>query len=204
MDLFKRLIKWFNEMLEKKNRNKLVENAVIIIIIGIIVIIAGGVFFSKSENTGKNENISQTQNAVEAVKIAASVEQDPTEEKLKAILSKMQGVGKVEVMITYAVGKENIPAYDIKKSDNSTNEKDSGGGTRNINQSEYNSSVVYEDSQNGGKRPVITKEVQPVVKGVLVVAEGASSPEVRERISESVKVVMDIPIHKVQVVEMKK
>ena len=200
MDILKKI----KEMLENKNRKKLVENAVFVIIIGIIIIIAGGVFFSKSEKTNNDGSPQQSTGAVEALKTLTSTEKDATEERLKAILSQIQGVGKVDVMITYTVSKENIPAYDVKKSDSNTDEKDSGGGTRNISQNDSDSTVVYEDNQSGGKRPVIVKEVQPVVKGVLVVAEGAASPQVMEKICKSVQILMDIPIHKVQVVEMKK
>ena len=200
MDLLKR----FKEILESKNRKKLIENAVIVIIIGIIVIIAGGVFFNKSAKTEDNTILPQNNDAMETAKITSISEQDADEEKLAGILSQMLGVGKVSVMITYTVGKENVPAYDIQKNENSTNEKDNGGGSRIISQSDYDSSVVYEDSQNGGKKPVIVKELQPVVKGVVVVAEGASSPDVRERISKAVQVLMDVPIHKVHIVERKK
>jgi stage III sporulation protein AG len=199
MNFFKRI----SEMLESKNRKKLIENAVVIIIIGIIIIIAGGVFFSGNKAKPDQDIPSQGLDAVETGKSINAVDTDATEEKLKAILSQMEGVGKVDVMITYTAGKENVPAYDIKKNESSTNEKDSGGGTRNISQSEYNSTIVYED-QNGGKQPVITKEIQPVVKGVVVVAEGAASPQVRERIINAVQVLTDVPIHKVQVVERKK
>ena len=116
----------------------------------------------------------------------------------------MKGVGKVDVMITYVTSSENVPAYDIKKNQSGTQEKDSGGGTRNISQEEYDSTLAYEDSSDGGKKPVILKEIEPEVKGVLVVADGADSAEVRERICNSVMVVLDVPAHKVQVVQRKK
>ena len=200
MDIIKRL----KEMLEGKSRKKLIENAVIIIIIGIIVIIAAGTFLSSSKNTADIENTAVGQESTQAAALPQSNTADSTEDELAAILSKMQGVGRVDVMITYVSGKENIPAYDIKKNESSTDEKDSGGGTRSINQGEYDSSVVYEDKQGGGKSPVILKELQPVVKGVVVVTDGAGSPEVKERILNAVQVLMDIPVHRIQVIQMKK
>lgn len=199
MDILKRL----KEMLEGKSRKKLVENAVIIIITGIIVIIAAGTFLSGNKNTADTEKSAAVQESAQATAVQPRTE-DSVEGELAAILSKVQGVGRVDVMITYVSGKESIPAYDTKKSENTTDEKDSGGGTRSITQGDYDSTVVYEDRQGGGKSPVILKELQPVVKGVVVVADGAGSPEVKERILNAVQVLVDVPVHKIQVIQMKK
>ncbi len=199
MNILKRL----KEMLEGKDRKKLIENTVIVIIIGIIVIIAAGTLFSGKKDSGGSQAPVAVQESTQAA-VQAQASANPIEDELASILSKMQGVGRVDVMITYASGKESIPAYDTKRNESSTEEKDSGGGTRSISQGEYDSTVVYEDRQSGGKSALILKELQPVVKGVVVVADGADSPQVRERICSAVQVLMDIPIHKIQVMQMKK
>jgi len=199
MDIMKKI----KEMLESQNRNKLIENTVIVIIIGIILIIAGSTIFSGSDKKNRQEEAKKYTASQEENKNASS-ELDETEKKLKSILSQIQGVGKIDVMITYATTRENVPAYDIKKSQSKTLEKDSEGGTRDTSQEEYDSTIAYEDSENGGREPVIIKELQPEIKGVLVVAEGADRIEVRERICYSVMVLFDIPAHKVHVVQRKK
>ena len=53
------------------------------------------------------------------------------------------------------------------------------------------------------KKPIILKEVLPEVKGVVVVADGASDTLIKERLVNAVKVLFDIPIHKIQVFERK-
>ncbi len=199
MDIIKRI----KEMIEGQSRKKLIENTAIVIIIGVIVIIAGGTIFSGGKSDDPQVEQHKEGNAVEGSQLAVFSEED-TEDKLRSLLSQMQGVGKVDVMITYSTTRENVPAYDMKKNQSSTEEKDSEGGTRSISQEEYDSALVYEDSSAGRKIPVILKELEPEVKGVLVVAEGADSVEVRERICNAVKVVFDIPVHRVQVVQRKK
>jgi stage III sporulation protein AG len=198
MGIFKRL----SELIKGQSSKKLIESAVIFIIIGVIIIIAGGSFFEKDN---KEEADSEPKN--NNVEVAStSVEEGSTdvERKLAAILSKINGAGKVDVMITYVSGKEIVPAYDIRTNENSTQEKDKEGGTRNINQSDQEKKIVYEEQQGGTRKPIILKDMQPVVKGVVVVAEGASEPVVKENICRAVQVLMDIPIHKVQVFESKK
>lgn len=198
-----KFLKRIRELIEQKDRKKLVENAAIVVIIGIIIIIAGGTFLGGRPSEKKEAASRQTSNA-EAAAMTTSALQSETEDKLKALLSQMAGVGKVDVMITYSTSKESVPASDVKKSESSTEEKDSGGGTRSISQSDYDSTVVFEQNQGGDKKPVIVKELQPLVKGVAVVAEGAGSPEVKERIIETVRVLLDVPAHKVSVMERKK
>ncbi len=198
-----KIISYFKELLENKNRRKLIENAVIVIIIGIIIIIAGTTFFS---GKGKQEAKDPLEKGTGSTEVSAAVTPNAgdTEQKLKFILSQVEGAGKVEVMITYLTGKENIPAFDTKTSENNTDEKDSGGGTRKISQSSSDSTMVFKSGENGEKSPVIIKEIEPVVKGVLVVAEGASNPQVCEKLSRAVQVLLDIPVHKIQVIERKK
>ena len=199
MDIIKRI----KEYIAGKDRKKLIENAAIAVIIGVIVIIAGSTVFRSSKTDIPQKSQQKSSNADDASQSTLSVGDD-LEMKLQSVLSQIQGVGKTDVMITYKTTRENVPAYDINKNQSSTEEKDSEGGTRSIRQEEYDSSVVFEDGSGGGKIPVILKELEPEVKGVLVVAEGAGSIEVRERILHAVTVVLDIPVHKVEIVQRKK
>lgn len=198
MDMFKGIKK----TIDKKDKKKLIENTVIVIIIGIIILIAGTSFFSKKKTPEAGSYVKANE-AAEA-SASADITFNDTERKLKEILSNVKGAGKVDVMITYSASKESIPAYDTKTSENSTDEKDSGGGTRKIAQSSSESTIVFQDGQNGGKTPVLIRENEPVVKGVLVIAEGASEPEVKNMLGKAVQVVLDVPLHKIEIIERKK
>jgi stage III sporulation protein AG len=46
---------------------------------------------------------------------------------------------------------------------------------------------------------VVIKEILPEVKGVIVVAEGASNIEVRESLTRAVQVLSGVAVHKIQV-----
>lgn len=199
MELFKRLIEKFRN----QSRKKLIENAVIMIIIGVIIIIAGGSLFGKSDQGKKDARAGlQSGNSVETASRAVETEsKSDVEKKLAAILSKIEGAGRVDVMITYASDGEIVPAYDTRQNENRTQERVKEGGTRSINQSDHEKKIVYEEVQGGGKKPIVIKELKPVARGVVVVAEGARDPVVKEKISRAVRVLMDISIHKVEVLE---
>lgn len=204
MVIVRNIVKHIKNYIAGHDRKKLIENAMIVAIIGIIIIIAGSAILGGGKNDDGAIERQYTGNSGEASGKNAT-DMNQIEEKLKSILSQVQGVGKVDVMITYETTSENVPAYDTKKNMNRTEEKDGDGGTRSIEQEEYDSTLAYEESATGGgKAPVILKELEPKVRGVLVVAEGAENISVRERICSAVSVVLDIPMHKVEVVERKK
>jgi stage III sporulation protein AG len=180
--------------IKSQSKKKTIENTVILIIIGIIIVIAGGTIFKK--NT-PDSNMKTTPGETGAVETAGVVKADEKSE-IEKILSQIEGAGNVNVMITYISGSESVPAYNDKSTLNETVEKDNGGVTINITQYDSEKTMVFEE--NGSiKKPVITKELTPVVKGVVIVADGAGDIQVRERLAKAVQVLLDVPIHKVQV-----
>lgn len=207
MEVVKKLIERVREWIVRQDRKKLIENSAIVLIIGVIIIIAGSTILGR-RGSQPDDRVRET--AAAAGRTAASegdhgrADDGDIEKKLQSILSQIQGAGKVDVMVTYSATGEAVPAYDIKRSHEETDEKDSEGGTRKIRGEEYESSLAFEDSPAGGKSPVILKKLEPEIRGVLVVAEGAENVEVRDRICRAVTVVLDIPAHKVQVVQRKK
>ncbi len=202
LDLFSK----FKELFKNRDKKKVIQNSVIIIIIGIIVVLAGNTLFPRDGVKSAEETANDSGGGTEvpsSVVMNYDDEESRLEQKLKDILKKVEGVGDTDVMITYETGVENVPAYDTGRNESTTTENDGDGGTRSIQQRDDTSSIVFEDDQNGVTSPVILKEIKPVVKGVLVVAEGAGDPTVQERIFASVQTLFDIPVHRIQVVEMK-
>ena len=60
--------------------------------------------------------------------------------------------------------------------------------------------------QNGnvasGNSPVVVKEKQPEIQGVLVVAQGANNSMVKQAITESAQTLLGIPAHRVTVYQL--
>lgn len=208
MDKFKKILDYLKNMLKNDKNGKMGENLIILIIIGVIIIIAGSTLFggddkAKKDSTAKKVEDKRKENAEEVAVVGVNDEKTDLEKNIEEILSQINGVGKVEVLVTYVSGREIVPYSDVKKSDGITDEKDSTGGTRKINQSSYESQIAYEDSGSGVKKPIILKELLPEVKGVVVVADGANDPLVKECLLNAVKVLLDVPVHKIQVFERK-
>ncbi len=198
-----KIIEYFKYIINTKNKKKSIENAVIIATIGVIVIIAGSTFLGGSKKEEAVQPLVTAGNNDNGI-IASSSGNTDIEYEIEKVLSQIVGAGRVTIMITYSSGKEIVPVTDTKKTGNVTLEKDNGGGTRDVNESNFESSVVYEDGHDGTKKAVIAKELLPQVKGVVVVADGAGDIGVRDNLLNAVQVLVDIPIHRIKVFQRNK
>ncbi|OGO78782.1 MAG: stage III sporulation protein AG [Clostridiales bacterium GWB2_37_7] len=206
MDLFSKLkeqLKQFN--LKKLNLNsKLAINLIVILAVGIGFILVSD--FYKDLNLGgallpddTQTNIAEMQNDSSKSEYVSELEK-----RLTDILTEIQDAGKVSVMITLKTGTEIIPAKDESITDKTTDEKDVEGGTRNINEKNTTDQVVFMNDQGGTSKPLVLKEINPDIKGVIIVAEGAKDPKVKLQLTEAVQTVLDVPAYRVSVFESNK
>ena len=123
------------------------------------------------------------------------------EVKLEEILSKIQGVGEVNVFINYSESSEMIPMYNENTQTSNTEETDTSGGTRKIEETDSQKEIIYEE--NNGEKTVITQKiVEPQIEGAIIAAKGAGSAEVKTSIIKAVEAVTGLATHKIQVFEM--
>lgn len=133
--------------------------------------------------------------------VAAYVEYQ--EKRLKDILSKIQGAGDIEVMITARASKEKVIEKDVEQMLSEVNETDSDGGSRVSKESTLKENSLYTGGTSGSKEiPYVIKELEPVIEGVVVASQGAHMPQVVDEITCAVSVLFDIPLHKIKVVKM--
>lgn len=123
------------------------------------------------------------------------------EEKLEHVLSQMEGVGKVEVMITISDAGEYVVEKDRNTTTTVTQENDSAGGSRTVTEGDTEEQTIYVDTGEE-TYPYIQKEKLPTVEGVVVVAEGGGSSVVISNISETVKALLPVEAHRIKVVKM--
>ena len=122
------------------------------------------------------------------------------ETELEDILSKMQGVGSVKVLVTYSQTSAVIPMYSQTESTSSTEETDSGGGTRKQESSNINKEVITD----GNNKAITQTVVLPKVEGAIVIAEGGGNATIKADIIQAVASVTGVATYKIQVFEMEK
>lgn len=191
---------------EEPNKKK-IENLVVFLIILIITIIVINVIWSgdkKSDNSestsDKNKKLASDTQTVQTINDETS---DDLVVKLEDILSKINGVGKVRVMITYSKTSQTVPLYNQDSSEKNTEESDKQGGTRKITETGTKTEIVYKEV-NGEKIPITQSVISPTIEGAIVTAEGANNITVKTNIIQAVEAVTGVATHKIQVFEMSK
>ena len=124
------------------------------------------------------------------------------EKQLKKVLQVMEGVGKVEVMITVKDTGETVIEKDITKEEEKGLEEDGTGIKRENSVINFQEETIYIQDTGSKHTPFVTKEVKPQIEGVVVVAEGAQNAVVVKNISDAVLALFPIEVHKIKVVKM--
>ena len=182
---------------EDGNNKKKIENLVFLLIILIITVIA--INFIWKDNTKKDANATDnTKKLSTNYEEKSENNQDLLEIKLENILSSIQGVGNVDVLITYNETEELIPVYNQKDKKSTTNETDSQGGTRVVEEMDTSKEVIYQNDEI-----IVQKKVSPKIEGAIITATGANNSVAKANIIGAVEAVTGLATHKIQVFEKK-
>ena len=120
------------------------------------------------------------------------------EEKIKNMLSGVDGVGDVDVMIVLKSSEEKILRVDKTTSTATTEDSSGGSGTRKQIQQQYSEDTVM-DGQSSA--PIVEKELYPELSGIVISADGGGSAVVKAEISEAMEALFGLPPHKIKVLK---
>ena len=158
-----------------------------------------------SKTLSASKEVSQTetlniQKDEETVYISgASSEEEYMEKRLENILSQVDGAGRVKVMIRTTSKGEISVAEGIKRSENTTQKEE---GESSLEITEEKTAVLLEN-KDGSQTPLIIKNVENPVEGILIVAEGGGDEEVRNLLVSASQALLGLPEEKIQVLKMK-
>lgn len=188
------------------NNKKKIENLIFFVVILIITIVVINIIWNGGNNSSNGEETENDTSKKLATTEETSIEtssnsKNELEIRLEEILSKIQGVGEVDVLINYSESSEVIPMYNENTKTSNTQETDTSGGTRTIEETDSQKEIIYEEN-DGEKTPITQKVVEPKIEGAIITAKGASSAEVKSSIIQAVEAVTGLATHKIQVFEM--
>lgn len=182
------------------NNKKTIENLVVFIILLIVTVVMINYIWN-----GKEKEKTQEQNLVGAKTLATDTEKskadDDMESKLENILSKIKGVGEVKVAVMYSKTSEIVPMYNEDSSEKLTEETDSNGGNRKVEETTVKKDIIYEEN-SGVKNPITQSIISPTIEGAIITAKGAGDAQIKANIIQAVEAATGLATHRIQVFEM--
>lgn len=123
------------------------------------------------------------------------------EEKTECLLGQVDGAGEVTVMLTLKSGTQKIVEKDQNNSSQKTDEADSAGGTRTVEENTSERTSIYEQNSDGSSIPYVSKELSPEIEGVVVIADGGDDAIVIKSITEAVQALFGVEAHKIKIMK---
>ncbi|MCL1787520.1 MAG: hypothetical protein FWG38_06000 [Defluviitaleaceae bacterium] len=121
------------------------------------------------------------------------------EARLEAFFTLVEGAGRVRVMVSPLTGRETIFAVDVNKSESFSAEQDAQGGTRETRQQQSQEKTVMVTDRQGTDRPLVLRETEPTLRGVVIIAQGGDNPMVRDALTRAARAVLGLDAHQIQI-----
>lgn len=173
----------------RKALQRLMQNRTNVILIcavtGIILIAASYIWDEQAEPTEPVSNAGTL----------LSADARTLEERLSDMVSQIDGAGRSCVMITMDSTREAVYAQDLRETQDSSTSSESGRTTESGNTSREQTHVLVD--KGSGEEPLVEKQIEPQVRGVMILCEGAENPVVEQRVTEAVKTVLGIPASRI-------
>ena len=157
--------------------------------LGLILIWIGNI--PEKPRTIQNESLKQAQ-PLEDSEVYRTEKR--LEDEICQALQKIAGVGRVYVDIHLKSSQRKVWERQSQSNKRGTQQKDE----INTEESTRDELVLAKD-RDGKDAPILTEEIAPEIEGVLVVASGASRPEIRQLLTETVMTVLNLPSHRVYI-----
>ncbi len=196
--------KWFRKIKEAGR-----EQILILLLCGVLLLV-----IAIPSGDGRSGASEKTQTAQETPARAAEADGSPDAEEgglseaqrleshLKELLCQVEGIGRVDVMLTLRSDGRKILEKDIEESRGK--EEDQGEGTAAASEQVSSSeNTVFQRDAQGNELPYVTEELEPEVAGVLVIAQGAGNASVVREITDAVMALFGVEAHKIKVMKMK-
>ncbi len=175
----------------RPENKKMRSNVFLALAAGVLLLGAGKGF---SADTAKQTEPTTSVTAEEAI-----LQNDhQTELRMADILSKIEGAGQVDVMLTYRKTEERTVAQEEIREESYTEEN---GRTAETLRTE--TAVVLTEDSKGNTAPLILSAASPQIEGVVIVAQGGADPIVCSALNQAAQALLDVPAHKIAVLKMK-
>ena len=114
------------------------------------------------------------------------------EENLENIISEIQGAGKSKVLVTLENGAETVYATEERKNKEASEDKSSGEITRKKESDDCEKKFITIKDSEGTEHALAVTEIEPKVKGVVIICPGGDDIVVKKRIVDATTTALNI------------
>lgn len=169
---------------------KLVLTALLIVGVGIGFMLWGGRMEAPPPTTGPELPAKGT------VLLPADGEvwtESRLEREVAAVLAQIKGAGRVVVDLHLAATEESVWLFREERQERVA-PAEQGGKTRELT---IRREPVFQRKSGSEEVPVLRGKKAPAISGVLVVAEGAADPVLKQQLAEATAVLLGVALHRV-------
>ena len=169
-------------------KDKFRKSIIVLGILGIVLIFFSGFFKSTNKNNKKNNDDYSTQSYVAHLEMS-----------LRDMISSIKGAGNTRVLVTLENTEETVYATEEKKNKQATEDKSEGQMSKKRESDDCEKKYITVRDADGTERALSVTQIQPTVKGVVVVCEGGDDPQVQQRVTDAIKTALNITSKRVYV-----
>lgn len=114
------------------------------------------------------------------------------EENLENIISEIQGAGKSKVLVTLENSTETVYATEERKNKEASEDKSSGEITRKKESDDSEKKFITIKDSEGTEHALAVTEIEPKVKGVVIICPGGDDIVVKKRIVDATTTALNI------------
>ena len=193
------------EKLHKKKisiKNIGIDKLLLLALAGVAIVIVS-IPFSNNSGAKKDTNPSNTNKMIQVPNVDNNTYESVLEKRLEEILVKIEGVGKVDVMITIKDTGEMIVDSEKPYSKSETIESDREGGSRNISDIQQSDTTIYSVDESGNNIPFVIKELAPQIQGVAIIIEGGGNAVIVKKVTDVAEALLNVSLNRISVMKMK-
>lgn len=168
-------------MADKLVGNEGFKKIILVGVAGILLIFLSSFLKGSSSSKAPKAQCATTEQYVEQM-----------QSNLEALVSNIDGAGKAEVLVTLENGSETVYAKEERKNKESSEDKAKGESSKTKQSDDLEVKYITVKESDGTEKALAVKELEPTVKGVVVVCPGGNNKEVRSKIIDAVKTALNI------------
>ena len=190
----KESVSWIQKLAENDIWRKVI---LILGFAGIALIFLSGLFHNHDSKATK------AQAEEESTKTTAQEYTQQVEKSLTELIGNINGAGSVKVLVTLERNTQYVYATEEKKTTQSTQDQAANATVKNQENDSRETKYILVKGADGSQQALAVTEVEPIVKGVVVVCEGGNQPAVQKDIIDAVTTALNLSSARVCVIKAK-